>query len=151
MDNPALHGTCVLLRTEAVFIRGVSGSGKSTLAHILMNHERSQGHFACLVSDDRVYVRSVNGFLIASAPPAIAGLMEVRGRGPVEVPHLNNALVSLVVELLPIALVERMPEEENMTTEIHGTKIPYQAVPVGDLTAAQRLVEAALSFIRLQK
>jgi len=56
-------------------IVGASGSGKSGLALDLM----ALG--ATLVSDDRVILSRAGDALVASAPPAIAGLIEARGIG----------------------------------------------------------------------
>lgn len=70
-------------------LMGPSGSGKSDLVLRLM----SRGFD--LIADDRVEI--VNG--IASAPTALAGMLEVRGLGLMHMPHKPSAALSLVVTL----------------------------------------------------
>jgi serine kinase of HPr protein (carbohydrate metabolism regulator) len=50
--------------------------------------------------------------LIAAAPPEIKGLIEVRGLGIVPVPTVPEAPVTLAVELVNAAQVERLPEPD---------------------------------------
>ena len=111
-----VHGTCVALGRSGVLIRGPSGSGKSDLALRLIDEGAS------LVSDDQVALAPVGGRLTASAPPNIAGLIEVRGIGIVSVPRVAETPVSLVVDLVPRADVPRMPDPR--TVEIAGADVP---------------------------
>ena len=70
---------------------GPPGSGKSDLVLRLL----SRGFD--LIADDRVEI--VNG--IASAPAALAGMLEVRGLGLMHMPHKPSAALALVVTLGP--------------------------------------------------
>ncbi len=74
-----VHATAVAIEGEAVLLRGPSGSGKSDLALRLIDGG------AQLVADDQTLLRRAGGRVLASAPPAIAGLLEVRGVGVVRV------------------------------------------------------------------
>ncbi len=76
---------------------GPPGSGKSDLVLRLL----SQGFD--LVADDRVNI--ADG--IASAPEALAGMLEVRGLGMMRLPHRHQVTLALVVALG--ALPERLP------------------------------------------
>ena len=69
---------------RAVMIVGPSGSGKSDLALRLLDRGFR------LVSDDQTIVRRDGGRLLASAPPSIAGKLEIRGIGIVDMEHDEN-------------------------------------------------------------
>ncbi len=107
-----VHATCIRIgragrafgapARAGVLIVGPSGAGKSDLALRLI----ALG--AVLVSDDRTDLDVGRGRLVASAPAAIAGLLEVRGVGIVKMPHAERTAVSLVVALA--RKVSRLPE-----------------------------------------
>ncbi|MFN4312073.1 MAG: HPr kinase/phosphorylase [Ferrovibrio sp.] len=99
-----LHATCVAIAGEAVLLRGPSGAGKSDLALRLIDAG------ARLVADDQTVLAMQGGRLIASAPPAIRGLIEIRGLGPVAMIPAPPTPVALVVELVDPAEVPRLPE-----------------------------------------
>lgn len=109
-----IHATCVIPalagdafgapREAGVLILGESGAGKSDLALRLI----AMG--AVLVADDRCDLSVTSGFLHAAAPPALAGMMEVRGVGIVRVPHRADARVVLAVRLADPAVIPRLPE-----------------------------------------
>ena len=66
---------------------------------------RLRTHGFELVADDRVEV--VDG--IAPPPPALAGLLEVRGLGIFRLPYAAEARLALVVDLAPVLSLERPP------------------------------------------
>jgi serine kinase of HPr protein (carbohydrate metabolism regulator) len=67
------------------------------------------------VADDQTELRRDGDGIIMSAPATIAGQMEVRGLGIVAMPHLDSAPLRLVVDLVPPADIERMPEPRTCT------------------------------------
>jgi serine kinase of HPr protein (carbohydrate metabolism regulator) len=99
-----LHGTALALNGEGVLLRGPSGSGKSDLALRFIDEG------AKLIADDQTELRDIGGGIRLSAPPTIAGKMEVRGLGIVAVPRLPSAPLRLVVDLRSPAAIERLPE-----------------------------------------
>lgn len=107
-----INGTCIAIGDLGVFIRGPSGAGKSDLALRLIDAG------ARLVSDDYCEATVSAGTLIVSAPPTIAGKIEVRGYGIVELPALSSVSVTLVVDLTPESEIERMPD--SCTCVIEG-------------------------------
>jgi HPr kinase/phosphorylase len=111
-----LHATCVAIKGTGIVIRGASGSGKSDLALRLIDDG------ADLVCDDYCEVTAEAGRLIAAVPEAIAGKIEVRGYGIVDLAHIPKAPVGLVADLLPEAEIERMPDEP--VTVIEGITLP---------------------------
>ena len=92
-----IHASCAAREGHGVLLLGPSGSGKSDLLLRLLDRG-----FA-LVADDRVDLDDG----MASAPPALAGLLEVRGLGVMHLPFLASAPVALAVELGQSA---RMPD-----------------------------------------
>jgi len=98
-----IHATSVLVDGIAVLIRGASGSGKSDLALRLIDGGAS------LIADDQTLLETREGRLWASAPPSIAGKLEVRGLGIVAMPTAPPAAVGLVVDLVPADRIERLP------------------------------------------
>lgn len=119
-----VHGTCVAFGGKAALLRGRSGAGKSDLALRFMAVGPEGDQEPRLVADDQVVVEPRNGAgLIASSPATIAGKIEVRGLGIVEVPHLAEAALVLVVDLVPSEDVPRMPEKAPQSIEIAGRRI----------------------------
>ncbi|MFK7836085.1 MAG: HPr kinase/phosphorylase [Sulfitobacter sp.] len=74
-------------------IVGASGAGKSSLALQLI----SLG--ATLISDDRTVLSRSGTALRASAPSAIAGMIEARGVGLLRVRHVDDIPIALIVDL----------------------------------------------------
>ncbi len=98
------HGTCIAIDGDAVLLRGKPGSGKSDLALRLIDAG------ARLVADDQTELRPSGEEIIARAPPAIAGRIEVRGVGILACPSIAMAPLRLVVDLVAPGDVERLPE-----------------------------------------
>ena len=113
-DLETLHGTCVAIDGAGVLILGPPGAGKSDLALRLIDEAGSgisgRPKVAKLVSDDQVVVRRRGRELFASPPAGIAGKLEIRGQGIVELPHASEVVLRLCVKLVPAAAIERMPE-----------------------------------------
>lgn len=140
-----VHASAVLIGERAVVIRGPSGSGKSTLALALLDAARSGLlPYTRLVADDRVKLFSAHGRLLAAAPEAIFGMIEVRGLGIRRVDCEPLAAVGLIVDLAAEDGV-RMPEANACETEILGVKVPRLPVKKGE--AAFPLILAALTTI----
>ncbi len=119
-----------------MLIEGVSGAGKSDLALRLIDRG------AVLVSDDYSFVRRLGSSIVASAPANIAGKIEVRGLGIVEVPYEAKADVALIVTL---GEPTRLPER-GRTRQILGIDIPLLTLE-GREASAPIKVEMALSHI----
>jgi HPr kinase/phosphorylase len=111
-----LHGTCVAVDGHGVLLRGQPGAGKSDLALRLI------GDGAVLVADDQVSVEAAGDILWSSAPPAIRGLLEVRGVGLVRTDTAGRTPVRLIVDLVPRELVPRLPETAYENLE--GIELP---------------------------
>ncbi len=143
-----LHGTCVSVGGLGVLIIGPPASGKSSLALRLMD-EPGYGIATGLmrgelVSDDQVVVRQNGNGLIASAPPNLAGKLEIRGLGIVAVAALPDVSLALVVALKPHAEIERMPRPQSQA--ILGVLLPLVEIDGRSPSAPARLRAAINAF-----
>jgi RNase adaptor protein for sRNA GlmZ degradation len=131
MSTLRVHATCVAIAGAAVLLRGGSGAGKSDLALRLI------AGGAALVADDQVELSAEEGRLVARAPAAIAGKLEVRGLGIVPVPAEAAAPVALVADLVAADAVERLPEPARET--ILGIEIARVALAPFEVSAPAKL------------
>ena len=89
-----IHSTCVQINGKGILILGIPGAGKTSLALQLMDRG------ARLVADDQIFLTlSADNTLIATSPPAIEGMMEIRGVGLCSFPSLKNTTIKLCVEI----------------------------------------------------
>jgi hypothetical protein len=126
-----MHASAVVIGARALLIEGPPGSGKSSLALALI--DRGAG----LIGDDAVTLTAKSGRLIASPPPNIAGLLEVRGVGLVQLPVASPAPVALILSLGG-PLGERLPETPLAARSIAGVAVPVLAFDPGTLAPAPR-------------
>jgi len=134
-----IHGTGLLLGDIGVLLRGPSGAGKSLLALELFDRASVRGEPAYLVADDRIDLSVERGRLIMHAPPSIAGLVELRGRGIVQRPFVETAPLKLVVDL--VDEIERLVEEHALSTDLLGVTLARCPVPRrGVIDAAHQLL-----------
>ena len=112
-----IHGTCVAFGRAGVLIRGSSGSGKSDLALRLIDNK------AKLVSDDQVLAMEKNGKIVLSAPRSIAGKIEGRGVGIMDMQYTKSSTLALIVDLVDKGeVIERLPKKKF--TRLLGVKVP---------------------------
>lgn len=137
LSAETLHASTVARDGRAVLISGPSGSGKSDLALRLL--DRGFG----LVSDDQTIVQKDGARLLATAPPTIAGKLEVRGIGIVEMERTENAPVALIVELT--SEIQRLPDDSRERL-ILGISVPLISI---DATAASAPSKVALALDRI--
>ena len=137
LSSETLHASTVAIDARAVLISGASGSGKSDLALRLLDRGFT------LVSDDQTQVRREAGRLIASPPPNIAGKLEVRGIGIVDMDHVTDMPVALLVELT--SDVQRMPDDSRERTLV-GVTVPLVSI---DATAASAPSKVAIALDRM--
>ncbi|HEX8216466.1 MAG TPA: HPr kinase/phosphatase C-terminal domain-containing protein [Allosphingosinicella sp.] len=136
--SETVHASCVAIGGRGVLLFGASGRGKSDLALRLI--DRGAG----LVSDDYTLVRAWEGRLYGSAPPAIAGKLEVRGVGIAAIESIAEAPVCLVVEL--DSEPERLPEPHRRS--FLGQELPAIALAALEASAPIKL-ELALALYGL--
>jgi serine kinase of HPr protein (carbohydrate metabolism regulator) len=137
LSAETLHASTVAKDGRAVLITGPSGSGKSDLALRLLDRA-----FA-MVSDDQTIVRKDGDRLVATAPPTIAGKLEVRGIGIIDIERIENVPVALIVELT--SDIQRLPDDSR-ERPILGVKVPLVTI---DAMTASAPSKVALALDRI--
>lgn len=127
VSNQNVHAAGLMIDGTGLLVRGPSGAGKSLLLLDLLDWADSRGRDAFLVADDRLEIVVRDGTLFMQAPPAIAGKIELRGRGIVSRPHIAVAPIDLIVDL--IDKMERLVEEDQLVTEYMGVNVARCPVP----------------------
>lgn len=131
------HATCILIGGRGVMLRGPSRSGKSDLAWRLMTGPLA----ARLIADDQTFVTVKAGRPLAQAPDSLQGLIELRGLGLLQVPFEAQAVLHLVVNLVPRDDVPRIAEPAHFS--LCGIDLPMIALHAFDATTADKLGLAA--------
>lgn len=130
LSSETVHATTVAIDGRAVMISGPSGSGKSDLALRLLDRGFR------LVSDDQTLISRDGERLIADAPPNIAGKLEVRGIGIVEMERVGGVPVALVVELT--SDIQRLPDD-NPDRVIFGVTLPRVSIDASTASAPSKV------------
>ena len=107
------HGTAIKVGDTGLIFVGPPGSGKSSLALQTLFSARIAGYFAALVSDDQIFLDVADGKVHASAPPSIAGMIELRGSGIGRVKSIPDAVLHYAVRLVDVHAENRIPEENQ--------------------------------------
>ena len=118
LSSDTIHASCVAIGGRGVLLAGRSGVGKSDLALRLIDRG------AVLVSDDYTQLVRRNGMLRATSPATIVGKIEVRNVGIVEMPHISDVEVALLIDLEGSAV--RLPE--RATRRLAGVDVPVAAL-----------------------
>lgn len=133
-DAASVHATCIAFGDAGVLLRGPSGAGKSDFALRLIQAG------ANLIADDRVRLRRDGLSVRASAPPGIAGRLEIRGAGLVRMACRGDATVVLVADLVPPSALERLPDPswcEYLGVRIRSMSVvPFESSSVAKLRIA---------------
>jgi len=137
LSAETIHASTVAIDGRAVLITGPSGCGKSDLALRLLDRGFT------LVSDDQTIVKRAGERLLASAPPTIAGKLEIRGIGIIEMERIDNVPVGLIVELT--SDIQRMPDDSR-ERPIRGIKVPLISI---DAMTASAPSKVALALDRM--
>ena len=140
LSSETHHASTVAVDGRAVLITGPSGAGKSDLALRLIDRGYT------LVSDDQTIVRREGDRLVASAPPNIAGKLEIRGVGIVDMETAKDVPVALVVQLT--SEIERLPDERR-ERPILGVNLPLVSMDALTASAASK-VSLALDRLGLK-
>jgi serine kinase of HPr protein (carbohydrate metabolism regulator) len=149
-----VHATALVVGTTGLLITGPSGAGKTTLALRLIALARSRGLYADLIADDQVELTRYGQAIVASAPQSIAGLVELRGAGPVAIACAARAVIHCAIAPAAMTGSDRVArEDERWHAATSGTgqeawpglplyRIAYDSV--GDPLLALRLLRGTV-------
>ncbi|MEO0698103.1 MAG: serine kinase [Pseudomonadota bacterium] len=136
-NSQIVQASAVATNGRAVLIEGEPGAGKSSLALALI----ARG--AQLIGDDGVRVSRAQAggraHLVASPPPHIEGLIEVRGVGLLTRPLAAPSPLALVLTLT--AHAERLPEALERRSWL-GCTVPVLPFVPGTTAPAERALAA---------
>lgn len=150
----SLHADLMDIYGAGTVIMGDSGIGKSEIALDLIK----RGHV--LISDDKVDVLNVRGKLEGFSPEITYGMMEVRGIGLINVPHMfginsvkRSTRIHYCLDLRNFNPEDRIDRigDANQTVEYLGVKIPYAKLPVSPGRSMAEIVEVAVTNFKLKE
>ena len=121
-------------RWRGALIEGPTASGKSDLAL------RALAIGMRLVADDRTEVFASGDRLFGKAPPALSGLLEVRGVGITRIPALKFSEIVLLVRCTDRDAIERMPLFHEET--VCGLELPVLSLWPFEASAPQKMILA---------
>jgi hypothetical protein len=137
-DDQIYHASSVLITGRVVLLAGASGRGKSDLALRLIDRG------ALLVSDDYTVLAHRNGTLYASPPVTIAGRLEIRGVGIVNMAFAHEGPVALILDL--DVAPARLPDDILPATRLYGVDIPTLGFSALEVSAALKAEQALLRY-----
>ncbi|MDC8755154.1 serine kinase [Erythrobacter sp. sf7] len=126
-----IQASAVAIEGRALILEGPSGSGKSSLALALIDRG------ATLIGDDGVALAREGSRVLASPPPNIAGLLEIRGVGLVTLPTVADMPLALILSLVGEGHAERLPGR-LVTRDFFGVPIPVLPFAPGTIAPALR-------------
>ena len=89
---------------------------------------------------------------LSRAPAAIGGMLEVRGLGVIQVQACPSATLVAVIDLVPVADVDRMPEPERV--QILDVPLPcfrlsaFEASAAAKVRLAVRLATGGIMLVK---
>jgi HPr Serine kinase C-terminal domain len=136
-----IHATAIVIGKTGLLFTGPSGWGKSMTAFTCMTEARRLGLFSALIADDQVLLSKRDGVIIATCPPTISGLIELRGTGIVKHEHMSSAAMHFAVLPGSATGENRLPPDGETAVladgfELHALRLlPNLALPLAVLMA----------------
>lgn len=139
VSTESVQAACVAVNGRAVLIESRSDEARIDLALRMIDRN------AVLVADDCTICQRQDGALLASAPAASRGRIEIRGLGIVELSHAERVPVDLLVVILDSP--PRFPEDVRKR-RIAGIDVPALALNAFDPSAPIKVELAVGRFGR---
>ncbi len=131
---PPVHASAFAYRGTGCLLMGESGTGKSRLV------AEAIGHGAKLIADDRVQFEVRAGQLMASPPPQLAGVLELRGLGLIRLDALAGVHAIHLAITLDATANERLPAP--LPADILGISVPHLRISSPPIAALLLYLEA---------
>ena len=140
-----VHATAIAVGRRGVLLRGPSGSGKSDLAlrALALGPSSLLQDQVKLIADDQVILTREPGALIATAPAATRGRLEVRGVGILKVAAAAQCEIVLVADLVREGPIERFPDPWQVI-HLLGYDVPLMRLLPFEDSAPAKLIAALI-------
>lgn len=151
--HTTFHACLLELYGMGTLLMGDSGIGKSEISLDLIK----RGHR--LVADDMVEISLIRGALVGKCPDVLAGMMEVRGIGVIDVGRMfginsmkTSSMIDYAISLVPFDKSKPMERlgMRNDHIEILGVKRPMVELPVSAARSMAQIIEAAVTNFKLK-
>ena len=142
------HGTAIVIGKTGLLFVGPSGSGKSELAFSFLTEAERCGLQASLVADDQIFLSLRDGEILAERPKSIAGLMELRGSGIVEVASVASATLHYAITPVPHVDSPRLPPENEWLELPVGSRLPLIRIPLSSITPYGKFAALAQNLFK---
>ncbi len=119
-----VHATAIVVGKTGLLFVGPSGWGKSMLAFACITEAQRIGIEAALVADDQVMMSVHGAEVMAACPPAIAGLIELRGTGIVTLASVGPSVMHYAILPAQTTGSLRLPPDHEICTVAPGIELP---------------------------
>jgi len=143
-----LHATAIVVDNTGILFTGPSGSGKSELAFSFLTEAQRCGLPAALIADDQIFVYRDGENIIAERPEAIAGLLELRGSGIVNVNSVPSAGLNFAVTTVLSPENPRLPEDDEVLLLPCGGHLPLLRIPLSSLAPYGKFAALAQNLFK---
>lgn len=147
-DRINYHATAIVVDGVGLLFVGPSGSGKSELAFSFLTEATRCGLAAALVADDQVLISSENACVFVERPESIAGLLELRGSGIIELDSIVSATMDYAVTTVLHPQTPRLPPQDEWLDLPTGNRLPLIRIPLSSITPYGKFAALAQNLFK---